>query len=82
MNKFNLFITLISFLILSCNAKKSNYVFPVQKIDNLDLNLFSKNGEKIYSISSPSSNFDIGKDFVYLKKLKFMYLRMKNLSML
>jgi len=29
-----------------------------QKIDSLDMNIFSKKGEKIYSITSPNSSYD------------------------
>ena len=29
-----------------------------QKIDNLDMTIFSKSGDKIYSITSPNSSYD------------------------
>ena len=30
----------------------------IQKIDSLDMNIFSKRGDKIYSITSPNSSYD------------------------
>ena len=30
----------------------------IQKIDSLDMNIFSKKGDKIYSIASPNSSYD------------------------
>ena len=30
----------------------------IQKIDSLDMNIFSKNGNKLYSITSPNSSYD------------------------
>jgi len=30
----------------------------IQKIDSLDMNIFSKKGDKIYSITSPNSSYD------------------------
>ena len=40
----------------------------VQKIDSLDMTIFSKSGEKIYSITSPKSSYDIGELIFELKK--------------
>ena len=30
----------------------------IQKIDSLDMTIFSKSGDKIYSITSPNSSYD------------------------
>ena len=40
----------------STNVIKENKV--IQKIDSLDMNIFSENGEKVYSIKSPNSIYD------------------------
>ena len=32
----------------------------IQKIDSLDMTIFSKSGDKIYSITSTKSSYDIG----------------------
>ena len=44
--------------ILGCapNVIEENKV--IQKIESLDMNIFSKNGDKIYSIKSPNSKYD------------------------
>ena len=63
MNNIYRLIIFLSFFILGCsqNIIKENNV--IQKIDTLDMNIFSKEGEKIYSIRSPNSKYDS----VYLK---------------
>jgi LPS export ABC transporter protein LptC len=40
----------------------------IQKIDTLDMNIFSKEGDKIYSITSPNSNYNISELKFELKK--------------
>ena len=40
----------------------------IQKIDSLDMNIFSKKGDKIYSITSPNSSYNIGELKFELKK--------------
>ena len=55
------FLIFLPFLILGCtpNVVKKNIL--VQKIESLDMNIFSKNGDKIYSITSPDVNFNNSK---------------------
>ena len=52
-------IIFIPFIILGCapNVIEENKV--IQKIDSLDMNIFSKSGDKIYSITSPNSIYNI-----------------------
>ena len=40
----------------------------IQTIDSLDMNIFSKKGDKIYSITSPNSSYNIGELKFELKK--------------
>jgi len=40
----------------------------IQKIDSLDMNIFSKKGDKIYSITSPNSSYNIVELKFELKK--------------
>ena len=51
-------IIFLSIVILGCtpNVIEENKV--IQKIDNLDMNIFSKRGDKIYSITSPNSSYN------------------------
>ena len=51
-------IIFLPFLVLGCapNVNVENKV--IQKIDSLDMNIFSKKGDKIYSITSPDSTYN------------------------
>ena len=52
------FILFLPFFILGCspNVVEENKV--IQKIDSLEMNIFSEKGYKIYSISSPDSSYN------------------------
>ncbi len=58
MNNINKLKYFLPFFILGCspNVVEENRV--IQKINSLDMNVFSKTGDKIYSITSPDSKFD------------------------
>ena len=58
MNNFYRLIILLPVFILGCapNSIKENKI--IQKIDSLDMNIFSMNGNKLYSISSPNSIYN------------------------
>ena len=58
MSKLYKLIIFLPFFILGCkpNVIEENKI--LQKINNLDMNIFSMRGEKIYSITSPYSSFD------------------------
>ncbi|MBO8241962.1 LPS export ABC transporter periplasmic protein LptC [Prochlorococcus marinus XMU1410] len=43
---------------LGCASNVIDENKVIQKIDSLDMNIFSQRGEKIYSISSPNSSYD------------------------
>ena len=64
-NKYKLIIFL-SFFILGCKPNIFNDNKIIQKIDSLNMNIFSNKGEKIYSITSPYSSYDN-------KKLEFQF---------
>ena len=52
------FIILIPFFLLGCVPNEIDENKVIQKIDTLDMNIFSKEGDKIYSITSPNSSYD------------------------
>ncbi len=52
------FIIFLSLFILGCAPNEIDEHKVIQKIDNLDMTIFSKSGEKIYSITSPNSSYD------------------------
>ena len=64
MNKIFKLIIFLPILIIGCaqNETKENKV--IQKIDSLEMNIFSKTGNKLYSVTSPNS-------FYNNKKLRF-----------
>jgi len=67
MNNIQKLIFIFPFFILGCtqNTIKENKL--VQKIDSLDMNIFSNEGNKIYSITSPHSSYDNNKLKFHLK---------------
>ena len=51
-------IILLSFFILGCNSPTINDKSIIQKINSLDMDIYSDEGSKIYSIKSPQSSYD------------------------
>ena len=43
---------------LGCSPNVINKNKVIQKIDSLDMTIFSKRGEKLYTITSPNSSYD------------------------
>ena len=68
MNNIYRLIFILPFVILGCSPNVIKEEKTTLKIDNLDLNIFSKSGDKIYSISSPLTSFDNNKQKFQLKK--------------
>ena len=54
----NRLIILLPLLILGCAPNVIDENKVIQKIDSLDMTIFSKSGDKIYSITSPNSSYD------------------------
>ena len=48
----------IPFFMLGCAPNVIDKNKVIQKIDSLDMTIFSKSGDKIYSITSPNSSYD------------------------
>ena len=55
MNKIYKFLFIIPILIAGCKTTETNEKLIVQSIDNLNLNIFSNKGEKLFKIQSPNS---------------------------
>ena len=51
-------IIFLPFFILGCTSNVIEGNKVTQKIDSLDMNIFSKRGDKIYSITSPYSSYN------------------------
>ena len=68
MNKIYSYIGLFFLLISGCNYKVNESTNLIQKIDNLDMIIYSDEGEKLYSINSPESIYDKNENTFNLKK--------------
>ena len=58
MKKIYRLIIFLPIFIFGCSPNLIEENKVMQKIDSLDMNIFSKKGEKIYSITSPYSSYD------------------------
>jgi len=70
MSKNYRLIIFLPLFILGCAPNVIDENKVIQKIDSLDMTIFSKSGEKIYSITSPNSSYDnIGLKFELKKPI-------------
>ena len=51
-------IIFLPLFILGCAPNVIDENNVIQKIESLDMTIFSNNGDKIYSITSPNSSYD------------------------
>ena len=58
MNKIFTSIIILPILILGCTPKLIKEKKVTQRIESLDMNIFSKKGDKVYSITSPNSIYN------------------------
>ena len=58
MSKIYRLIVFLPLFMLGCAPKVIDENKIIQKIESLDMTIFSKSGEKIYSITSPNSSYD------------------------
>ena len=58
MNNIYRLIIFLPLFILGCAPNVIDENKIIQKIDNLDMNIFSRKGDKIYNITSPNSIYD------------------------
>ena len=61
-------IIFLTFLLLGCTPNVIEENKLVQKIESMDMNIFSKKGDKIYSITSPDLTYNNSKLKFELKK--------------
>ena len=67
MNNIYKIIIIIPFLLLGCKFSGPEGNRIMQKIESLDMNIYSNQGEKIYRIISPNSSYDIIRQTLNLK---------------
>ena len=58
MNKVFRLLIFLPFFIIGCSPNVIEENKLIQKIENFHMNIFSKGGEKIYSITSPNSKYN------------------------
>ena len=58
MSKNYRLIIFLTLFMLGCAPRVNDKNKVIQKIDSLDMTIFSKSGDKIYSITSPNSSYD------------------------
>ena len=58
MSKNYRLIIFLPLLMLGCASNVIDENKVIQKIDSLDMTIFSKSGDQIYSITSPNSSYD------------------------
>ena len=68
MNRLYKFLFLFPLLIFGCKNKVLDEKYLRPSINALNMNIFSKEGEKLYSIKSPYSNYDKEKNTFNLKE--------------
>ena len=59
MNNIYKSIIIFPFLLLGCKPNVTEVSRIMQKIDSLDMNIYSNQGDKIYRITSPNSSYDL-----------------------
>ena len=68
MNNLYKLIIIFPVLITGCSPNVIDENKVIQKIDSLDMNIFSNEGEKIYSVKSPYSSYDKNNQKFQLRK--------------
>ena len=68
MNNLYKLIIIFPVLITGCSPNVVDENKVIQKIDSLDMNIFSNEGERIYSVKSPYSSYDKNKQKFQLRE--------------
>ena len=68
MNKIYKLLFIIPIIIVGCKTTETNEKLISQSIDNLNLNIFSNEGEKLFAIQSPNSIYSKENNTFKLKK--------------
>ena len=80
MNNINILKFFFPFVLLGCAPNVLEEKKVIQKINSLDMNVFSKTGEKIYSITSPDSKYDKIKLVFNLKRTTINLFKGKDIK--
>ena len=80
MNNIYKLIIIFPLLILGCKPSVNESNRTMQKIDSLDMNVYSDQGEKMYRITSPNSSIDIVKQIFNSKNTTINLFNNKELE--
>ncbi len=75
MNKFFKLLFLIPIFIVGCKSNSLINKDFSQVIDNIDMNIFSTEGEKLFSIKSPYSSYENNSNIIKLKETTIHILK-------
>ena len=68
MNRLYKLLLVFSLIIIGCKNKEIDEKYLSQSINTLNMNIFSREGEKLITIKSPYSNYDKERDTFDLKE--------------
>ena len=80
MNRWYKLILILPIIIIGCKNKEIDEKYLSQSINTLDMNIFSKEGEKLISIKSPYSNYDKERNTFDLKETTINLFKDNNLE--
>mgnify|MGYP005647809105 FL=1 len=80
MNRWYKLFLILPLIIIGCKNKEIDEKYLSQSINTLNMNIFSKEGEKLISIKSPYSNYDKERNTFDLKETTINLFKDNNLE--
>ena len=80
MNKLYKLILLIPILLVGCKTSRINHNKISQRIDSLNMNIYSNEGDKLYKINSPFSYYDRNNNIFKLKETTIHLFKKNNIE--
>ena len=80
MNRWFKLFLILPLIIIGCKNKEIDEKYLRQSINSLNMNIFSKEGEKLISIKSPYSNYDKERNTFDLKETTINLFKDNNLE--
>ncbi len=80
MNRLYKLLLVLPLIIIGCKNKEIDEKYLSQSINTLNMNIFSKEGEKLISIKSPYSNYDKERNTFDLKETTINLFKDNNLE--
>ena len=80
MNRLYKLLLVLPLIIIGCKNKEIDEKYLSQSINSLNMNIFSKEGEKLISIKSPNSNYDKERNTFDLKETTINLFKDNNIE--